>query len=81
MLKLSMKTLIPGYIKKYFWGDDLSQLSWPDHKQYICKTILEKGDKKAVLWLFKKINKTELKKMLAFFNLDPTSKNFWEIYL
>ncbi len=76
-----MKNSLPKYIQKYFWGDDLSQLNWDNHQNYIIKTLLEKGDKKAISWLFKKTNKKNLKKQLPKFKLDPKSRNFWQIYL
>ena len=76
-----MKTLLPGFINKYFWGDDLSKLSWEKHSQYISKIILEKGDEKAVAWLFKKEKKEKLARQLASLKLSPKSANFWKLYL
>jgi hypothetical protein len=73
--------VIPVSITKYFWGDNLSQLSWSNHKKYIVETLLEKGDKKAISWLFKKVNKSELKSMLPSLKLGKKSSNFWDIYL
>lgn len=75
-----MTSNLPGYVQKYFWGDDLSQLNWPEHKEYITATLLEKGDVKAVKWLFKKQNKIELKEKLDNYDLSPKSKNFWNKY-
>ena len=66
---------------KYFWGDDLKDLSWVKHQNYIIQTILEKGDRKAVRWLMKKINKKDLKNTLPHLKLDSKSKNFWHFYL
>jgi len=76
-----MSNPLPNHITKYFWGDDLSQLSWNKHQKYITKTLLEKGNQKAVSWLLKKTNSKELKKQLSVLNLDQKSENFWNIYL
>jgi len=75
-----MKAIIPNCVKKYFWGDDLAQLSWEKHKKYIIKTLLNDGDRKSVSWLFTKINKSALKKQLKIIELDSKSANFWSKY-
>ncbi len=46
---------LPDYVRKYFWGDDLNELSWKKHEDYIAKVLLERGDEKAVKWLLKKM--------------------------
>ena len=76
-----MKISLPDYVKKYFWGDDLSQLNWENHQNYISKTILEKGDQEAVSWLLKIADRRQLKRQLPQFKLDPKSNNFWNLYL
>ena len=73
--------MLSAQVTKYFWGDDLSVLSWEKHREYIAQTILEKGDLKAIKWLLKKTNKAWLKKIVAAKKLSPKSKNFWKIYL
>ena len=76
-----MKTSLPKFVVKYFWGDDLSQLNWSKNSQYITKILLEKGDLQAVTWLMKKIDKKELLKKLGSFKLSPKSDNYWRLYL
>lgn len=68
-------------ITKYFWGDNLDQLSWEKHEDYIIKTLLEKGDKSAIKWLFQKIDKKNLLQKIKKMRMDQKSKNFWTIYL
>jgi len=72
---------IPSFVTKYFWGDDLSVLSWNKHKDYVIQTILEKGDGESIAWLFSKLDKNKLKKSLSNLKLTPKSRNFWRIYL
>lgn len=76
-----MKTSLPVNITKYFWGDDLSQLSWEKHQKYIIQTLLEKGNRESISWLFSKINKQDILKQILELRLSPKSKNFWKIYL
>lgn len=76
-----MKTKFPPEVKRLFWGDDLSQLSWAEHADYITATILEKGDIEAVRWLFRKVNKEQVVSNLDNYHLTPKSANFWKIYL
>jgi hypothetical protein len=76
-----MSASLPSYVQKYFWGDDPEILKWPQHQEYITETILEKGDQKAVQWLFKKTDKKSVLKNLDHYNLSDMSANFWRLYL
>lgn len=72
---------IPVQVKKYFWGDDLSELNWRDHGRYITQTLLDKGDAKSISWLFKKIDRNHVLKILPLLKLSSKTRNFWQIYL
>lgn len=72
---------LPKHIIKYFWGDDLSQLNWKQHQKYITKTLLEKGNQKAVSWLLKKAGKQKIINQLESLKLSQKSANFWQLYL
>ena len=72
--------MIPDHVKKYFWGDDLEDLSWDRHKAYITKTILQKGDLEAVKWLFNNADRQFIKNIVETKKLDPKSQNYWKIY-
>jgi hypothetical protein len=76
-----MTKTMPNQVKKYFWGDDLGQLNWNDHKKYIIQTLLDKGDSKSVSWLLKQAPKREILNILPSLKLSPRSYNFWKIYL
>jgi hypothetical protein len=71
---------LPPNILKYFWGDKLDDLSWEKHKDYVAKTLLEKGDRQSINWLLTKLDRGYLKKLVKDQKLDFKSKNFWEIY-
>jgi len=72
---------LPQNVLKFFWGDSLDELNWENHKEYITKTLLEKGDKDALNWLFERTDKSYLKKIVREKKLDKKSENFWNIYL
>jgi len=76
-----MKLSFPDQIKKYFWGDNLDQLNWSEHKKYIVQTLLDNGNTDALQWLFQQISRAEVKTLLASLKLQPKSSNFWRIYL
>jgi len=59
-----MKTSLPTNVTKYFWGDDLAQLSWEKHQKYIMQTLLEKGNQESISWLFSKMNKQNILKQI-----------------
>ncbi len=77
-----MKTqMLPKKVTKYFWGDNIQDLSWNTHRNYIIQTILEKGDRDAVSWMFQKLSKKEIHNMPPSLNLSKKSSHFWNIYL
>ena len=75
-----MRSPFPPQAKKYFWGDDLNQLNWVDHKNYIIQTLLDKGDAESIHWLLQQTNRQELSQLLPSLRLSPKSKNFWHLY-
>ena len=77
---MSNQTL-PDYVTRYFWGDDLSQLSLENNESYIIQTILDIGDQQAVKWLLSTVNQSSIKEKLPQLKLTPLSANFWNIYL
>jgi hypothetical protein len=76
-----MLSTLPVFTQKYFWGDDLAQLNWNDHKKYITQILLDKGDVDTISWLFTQISKNDLKKVIPELKLSDKSRNFWETYL
>ena len=72
---------LPKTVTKYFSGDNLKDLNWKYHKDYITKTILEKGDSRAIRWLMAKMGKNYIKKVAKEKRLESKSKKFWRFYL
>jgi hypothetical protein len=71
---------LPNQFHTFFCGDDLSQLNWDDHKIYITKTIMEKGNLEAVRWLRSSADISTLRDALQT-KIDPVTKRFWEVVL
>ena len=72
---------LPGYLARYFWGDNLEELSLRKHRRYIVTTLLEKGDQRTLRWLFKKIFSCRVAQLLPQLKFSPKSANFWQILL
>lgn len=71
---------IPHHVLKYFWGDDLNQLDLQKNNIYIIQTLLEKGDQKAIKWLFSTLDKNVIKDALSSVKLSKKSSHFWNLY-
>lgn len=74
-------TQLPEFITKYFWGDDLQQLDFSKNRKYILQTLLERGNQKAIQWLFSISDRDSIKSMLPAIKLSKKSAHFWNIYL
>ena len=72
---------IPTFVLKYFWGDNLNELGLQKNSTYMIQTLLEKGDQKAIRWLFSTIGPNIIKKTLPLIKLSKKSENFWNVYL
>lgn len=72
---------LPTYVKKYFWGDNIEELSLENNNRYIIQTILNIGDLDAVKWLFFQVPREVVKEKLPQLKLTKQSANFWKIYL
>lgn len=76
-----MKTkALPDHVKTYFWGDDPTDLDLENNQQYITQVILEKGDTKAIKWLFSTLGKGTIKDLLSEVKLSKKATTFWNIY-
>jgi hypothetical protein len=72
---------LPTSLEKYFWGDNLSDIKWPNHRKYIIQTLLERGNSRAIEWLFDNVSKVQIMQMLPKLRLSQKSSNFWKMYL
>ena len=72
---------LPKFLKPYFWDTDFRSIDTSKHKKYITLRILERGDQRALKWLFKSYNPQSFKPMVKTSRqLSPRSANFWANY-
>ena len=72
----------PLFLKKYFWDIDFNRLNVAEKSIYVIERILELGDEKAIKWLFRKFQKTLIKKVIiGSRGLSPQTASFWSLIL
>lgn len=76
-----ISTQLPEYLKRYFWGDDLTDLTLQRNSSYIIQVVLERGDNQALHWLFSTFSKQTIKNILPKMRLSKKSEVFWNVYL
>lgn len=73
---------LPKFLKQYFWDVNFDDLNFEKSRTFMLECILERGNMKAVKWLFKYYSKKDIKKLiLTSENLSPKTANFWALYL
>jgi len=73
---------IPKFLQKYFWEIKPNDLDIKESRIYVLRRILEYGDEKAVIWLWKNFKKPEIKNVLTNYRgLSRKSANYWAIVL
>lgn len=71
-------SMIPVYIKPYFWEVDTKKLDPKKYPEYIIARILEYGNAKSVAWMVKMFDRKLIKKVIIRSRvLSPRSANFW----
>ncbi len=74
--------MIPAKIKPFLWSYDTNKIDFEKNKNRIIANILNLGTKEALIWLFKKYSKKEIKNTLKssyVFDLSPKSLNYWSL--
>jgi hypothetical protein len=73
---------IPEFLRKYFWEVRFEGLDLRKCRIYVLKRILEYGDERAVAWLWKNFEKSEIKNVLINYrSLSQKSANYWTVVL
>lgn len=73
---------LPGFLNKYFWDVEFEKIDLQNRRVYVLRRILEYGDEKAVAWMWKNFEKSEIKNTLSNFRgYSQKSANFWAIVL
>lgn len=73
---------LPRFLEKYFWEVDFGKINFKKGRIYVLKRILEYGDEKAVAWMWKNFEKSEIKNVLANFRgYSQKTANYWALIL
>ncbi len=73
---------LPSSFKQYFWEIDFEKLDLEKRRIYILKRILEYGDKRAIVWMWKNFDDSEIKNVLYYCrDISLKSANFWALML
>jgi len=73
---------LPQSLKKYFWDCPFSNLSPDNHSFFITERLIRFGNQDSIKWLLKNIDNNVLQNVVEKSrNLDPKTKNYWEIML
>lgn len=73
---------LPKFLKEYFWDVDFDKIDPEKRSVYILKRILNYGDEKAVLWMFKHFRKEEIMEtLIKYRDYSKKSANYWALIL
>ncbi len=73
---------LPGFLKKYFWDVDFKSIDLQKSDQYIIARLIDRGDDKAIRWLFVNYSKDIIKEVVTTRRgFSPKTVNFWTIVL
>jgi len=73
---------LPLFLKKYFWEVEFKDLNLRKNRIYIIKRILEYGDEKSIVWLWKRVGKSEIENVLVNYRgFSRKSANYWALML
>ena len=69
---------LPKFLKEYFWDVDFSEVDQEQSAVYIVQRLLDRGNDKAVRWMFKTYNKDLIKEVVTKKRgFSPKTANFW----
>jgi hypothetical protein len=73
---------LPEFLNKYFWDVEFEKIDLQKRRVYVLRRILEYGDEKAVAWMWKNFEKSEIKDVLSEFrDYSQKSANYWALLL
>ncbi len=73
---------LPKFLKQYFWDVDFKSVDADKYRVDIIRRILNYGNQRAVVWMYKNFEKSEMKKALVNFRgYSLKSANYWSLIL
>lgn len=70
---------LPKEFKKYFWDVDFKKLSFKKYPEFILMRVMKYGNLFALRWLLKVPKELILKVVRESRELDPKTRNYWQI--
>ncbi len=69
---------LPGFLKEYFWDVDFEKINQEKSKLYVIARLLDRGNDRAIKWLFKTYNKDSIKDVITNRRgFSARKANFW----
>lgn len=69
---------LPKFLHRYFWESDVEELKTKDSEKYIVERLLDRGDEKAIKWLFDNYDRQAISRVvLGNRQLSKKSLNYW----
>ncbi len=73
---------LPKFLKQYFWDVDFNNINAKKYAQYIVARLIDRGNDKAIRWLFKHYPKDLIKEVIKNRRgFSPKTANFWALVL
>lgn len=72
------KNKLPAFLKTYFWDVNFEKIDFNKYEYYVTNRLLEKGDIKAIRWLFKNVKREKIiEVLLTTRDLSLLNSSFW----
>jgi hypothetical protein len=68
---------LPDYVMELFKGEKSQNISWQSQRNYVVKTIMNKGDERSIGWLMRQMNKQALIKLFPRLKIEKNRINYW----
>ena len=81
MIALKGYGQIPPALKKFFWDADFSQLTFPEHENYVLGKLMAYGDLASIHWILRTFDRGTVSRYFmkkGRYALDRKSYLFWE---
>ena len=72
------RTKLPKSLRLFFWDMDFNKLNIKTHASIVIRRLLDRGNLKEIIWLFKTYGKEKIKKeVMETKDLSRPTCNFW----
>ena len=73
---------LPASFKEYFWDVEFKDVDIEKNPQFVLKRIIDRGNTKALLWVLKRLDKNDIRKLITSSrDLSKRTASFWAFIL